>query len=253
VKGVNQIVLFIGLTGLLLAALGALAPVQALDGYYTEEEVRSYDQVTGRDKVVTRKTWYAGDRWRKEEVYYGTTIARFDLDRIYVLDPNAKTCLEITPKFLQTYASEGLSAFGRYLGDGKFDFPNDLYIRTETTKQIGHWDCYQVMTNPVYRTPKSSYAVFWYCADVDFPVKIYGDQLRRVFGESREVEALFDRLTKFEGYPVRTEAHIPNANQTTTLIKVENRKDIDPALFEVPEEYVKVPFSPESAQPLEEQ
>lgn len=240
-------------TAAIIALLSVAPAALAVEGYYTEEEVRTYDPVIGRDKIVKRKTWYADDRWRKEEVYYGTTIARFDLDRIYILDIHTKTALEITPEFLQAHAGEGFSAFGRHLGDGKYDFPEDLYVRTGTTKSIGPWDCYQVTTNPKYRSPKTPYAVFWYCKNVDFPVRIYGEQLKQLFGDSPEVNALFDRLNTFEGYPVRTEAHMPNANQVTTLIKVEYRKDLDPVLFEVPEEYTRIPFAPESLESVEEQ
>jgi hypothetical protein len=72
---------------------------------------------------------------------------------------------------------------------------------------------------------------------VDFPVQLYGDQLKQLFGNTPEVEGLFTRLRQFEGYPVRSEAHGASQTTVTTLIKIERRDDIDPALFEVPPDY----------------
>ncbi|TKJ40468.1 hypothetical protein CEE37_09145 [candidate division LCP-89 bacterium B3_LCP] len=228
--------------GLLLAGI-SLVVAGNLEGYYTEEQVRSYDPKLGRDKVTIRKTFYAGDRWRKDEGWYGVTIARFDLDRIYVLDVTAETYVEITPEFLQNFASEGLSAFGRPTGvEGEYDFPEDLFVRTDATKDIGLWECYQVTTNPKYRTERSPYVVFWYTTDIDFPVQIYGEQLKQIFGDSPEVNKLFSRLNEFPGYPVRTEANIPNGNVVTILTKIERVTNMDPELFEVPKKYTKVDF-----------
>ncbi|MFH1861908.1 MAG: hypothetical protein ABH878_03760 [bacterium] len=122
---------------------------------------------------------------------------------------------------------------------GNYYFPADMYIQTESTKQIGRWNCYQVITNPKYRSPEAPYNIFWYSTDVDFPVQLFGDQLRQLFGNSEEVDGLFKRLAQFDGYPVRTEAHGVRYSTITTLIKLERVGDIDPMLFEVPEGYDK--------------
>lgn len=236
---------------LLLWISGCGSLVFALEGYYTEEEVRTYDPVIGRDVVIIRKSWYAGDRMRKDEEWQGITIARFDLNRIYVLDSQMKTCMELTLDFLQEHSAEGLSAFGiRSEQDNELIFPDDLFIRTNTTKRICLWNCYQVMTNPQYRHPDEPYVIIWYSTDVNFPVQIYRDQLKNLFGHTPEVEGLFDRMNQFEGYPVRTEAHVPNHNQITTLIKIEYLEKIDSQLFEIPGDYFIVPFPEASSAPF---
>lgn len=228
-----------------LALSGRQPQAQALTGYYTEEEVRAFAPAGGPDNVVIRKTWYADDRMRKDEEQNGITIARFDQSKIYVLDAGSKTYFEVSPELIEKFAPLGFKMFGAREDDrGVLYFPDDLYIRTETTKKIGRWNCYQVITNPKYRSPEAPYVILWYSADVDFPVQLFGDQLKQFFGNSPEAEGLFDRLTQFEGYPVRTEAHGPSQNVMTTLIKIERRKDIDPELFEVPADY-KQEYMPE--------
>jgi len=226
------------LSGLIFFSVssGALA----LEGYYTEEEVRTFAPAGGPDNVVIRKSWYADDRMRKDEGWMGITIARFDLDCIYILEPRSRTYVEISPEFLAQYSPRGLKAFGAQEDErGVLYFPDDLYIRTETTKKIGLWNCYQVVTNPRYRSPKAPYVVLWYSTEVEFPVHIFTDQLRRLFGKSPAAEGLFNRLTQFEGYPVRTEAHGPAANVITTLIRIQRQKDMNPEQFEVPADYTK--------------
>lgn len=228
------------LAGFLLSALGGAACIYALEGYYSEEEVRTFHPIRGPDQTVIRKSWYASDRMRKDEDWMGITIARFDLDRIYILDQHTKTYRQISADLLREFSPQSLSAFGIQNNEGGgLDFPDDLYIRTETTKRIGLWSCYQVMTNPKYRSPRAPYIVFWYSLDVDFPVQLYGDQLKQIFGNTPEVGGLFNRLAKFDGYPVRTEAHGTGLNTVTTLIKIERRTDINPALFEVPTDYTE--------------
>ncbi len=226
------------LIGVVLSATCSWVQAEGLQGYYTEEEVRIFHPLGSPDKIITRKSWYAGDRMRKDEQWEGITIARFDLGRIYLLDTHTRTYVEVSSDFLQKNSESVLAGFGLPAEDGKgIYFPDDLYIRTETTKEIGRWSCYQVMTNPKYRTPDSPYVVIWYSTDVDFPVQVFGEQLKQLFGDSPTVEGLFDRLSKFEGYPVRTEAHGSNTVTTTTLYKIEYRRDIDPSLFEIPEDY----------------
>lgn len=218
-----------------LALSGGLQQAQALSGYYTEEEVRTFAPEGGPDNVVIRKTWYAEDRMRKDEKWNGITIARFDQSKIYVLDSGSKTYFEVSPEMIEKFAPRGFKMFGAQEDDrGVLYFPDDLYVRTETTRKIGNWNCYQVVTNPKYRSPYGPYVVLWYSTEVDFPVQLFGDQLKQFFGNTPEAEGLFDRLTQFEGYPVRTEAHGSSQNVMTTLIRIERRKDIDPKLFEVP-------------------
>lgn len=220
------------------AAVNLSALGQGLEGYYTEEEIRTFQPLGSPDKVVIRRSWYAGDCMRKDEQWQGITIARFDKGRIYILDQTTKTYLEVSTDFLRENASEALLSFGVREGKrGELSFPDDLYIRTEATKEIAHWSCYQVTTNPRYRSPESPYVVIWYSTDVNFPVQVFGDQLKQLFGNSPEVDGLFDRLTRFEGYPVRTEVHTPESVTMTTLFKIERRTGIDPALFEIPEGY----------------
>jgi len=221
----------------LLAAAG-----DKLSGYYTEEEVRTLNAPEVGDQVIIRKSWYAGDRMMKDEEWKGKTIARFDKGMIYQLDSNTKSYIEISTAFLQKHASEGLKQFGIADGKGNITFPPDLLMRTESTKRIAKWNCYQVMTNPKYRTPDGAYLVLWYSDEVDFPVDVYGDQLKQMFGNSEEAEQYFSRIKQFEGYPVRTEAHGTSKTVVTTLMKIERKDDIDPKLFEIPDDYRGVPL-----------
>ena len=221
----------------------AISDTSNLEGYYTEEEVRAFDPLGGPDKVVIRKSWYAGDKMKKDEAWYGTTIVRFDLDKIWVLDAKTETYIEASANFIRKFSKQGLSSFGirRHECDEVY-FPDDLYIRTESNKVIGPWQCYQVITNPKYRDPKAPYAVFWYSTDIDFPVDVYGEQLKQLFGKSQEVEGLFQRLSQFEGYPVRTEAHGTTFTTVTTLMKIQYETEIDPKIFDIPEGYNGVPL-----------
>lgn len=227
--------------GLILTTSTLLYGGTKLEGYFTEEEVRTFDPLGGPDKIIIRKSWYAGDRMVKDENWAGKTIARFDLGVIYQLDPFQKTYIALPADLLKQKARDIFGVYGLKNKKGELYFPDDLFVRTETTKEIGPWHCYQVMTNPKYRTPRGSYGVFWYSTDVDFPADIYSEKLKQLFGDAPEVDAFFDRLKKFEGYPVRTEAH-GSMNTFTTLIKVEHQDDIDPGIFEIPEGYKQVPL-----------
>lgn len=213
----------------------------ALEGYYTEETVREPAQGQRGDYIFIRKTWYAGDRMRKDEEWKGITIARFDKNVFYVLDPKTETYFEITPAMFRKYSEFGMRSFGA-LEDksGKLYFPDDLLIRTETSKTIGNWECYQVMTNPRYRSPDRPYVVIWYSYAVDFPSQIYAAQMKKFFNSAPEIESLFRQIQSFEGYPVRTESHGISALVVNTLYKIEWRADLDPSLFELPTEYQKV-------------
>jgi hypothetical protein len=154
-----------------------------------------------------------------------------------------KVYFTVTPEVLRRNMASQLELFGAQKDPaGKDYFPEDLFIRTGATKEIGHWECYQVMTNPKYRSPETPYVLFWYSTQVDFPVQVFGDQLKNFFGDTPIVRGLFDRLTKFEGYPVRTEAHGLNSTVITTLLKLEHRRDIDPQVFEIPKEYTRIPL-----------
>ncbi|RJP80183.1 MAG: hypothetical protein C4524_03830 [Candidatus Zixiibacteriota bacterium] len=214
----------------------------ALEGWYTEEEVRFPAMGQTAPYTIVRRSWYTDDCMRKDEEWKGITIARFDQDRIYYLEPGLEGYFEITPEMLQRNALTDLKAFGAVEDSrGKLHFPEDLFVRTETRKRIGPWDTYQVMTNPIYRDPQRPYMVLWYSHQVDFPVQLLGNQLRQFFGDSPEVKGLFERIRQFEGYPVRTEAHGLGGTVVTTLRKVEYHKDIDPSMFEVPENYHQLP------------
>ena len=235
----------ISATILLLVVLTASAvrAVNPLEGYYTEEEIRSFNPLGGPDQFHIRKTWYCGDRMLKDDACYGKTIARFDLGKIWVLDEDSKTYIEVSTGFIHKNAREGLAPFGIPREDGEgFYFPEDLYVRTEATKRIGLWDCYQVTINPRYRTSEAPYSIFWYSTEVDFPVEVYGKKLMQLFGKSPEVEAFFQRLKKFEGYPVRVESHGTTEVTVTSLMKIRRQKDVDPLLFEIPEGYFGMPL-----------
>ncbi len=187
---------FVVILPLLLAALNL--PALALEGYYTEEEVRTPAPGEPGDWTYIRKSWYSDQRMRKEEEWLGITIARFDKDLIYVLEPTIKTYFEVTPETLRKHAESQLKLFGAQEdAQGKPYFPADLFVRTGTTKKIGRWSAYQVMTNPKYRRPEIPYMVIWYSTEINFPVKLFGDQLRNFFGNSPEAEGLFQRLTQF--------------------------------------------------------
>ena len=228
---------------ILLAPFCQAQGARMLEGYYTEEEIRYPAPGEPGDYIMIRKSWYAGDKMRKEEDWLGITIARFDLGKFYILEPRSKTYFEVSAEVLRQYSSAGLKAFGaREDAAGKLYFPEDLFVRTETTKTIGHWLCYQVITNPKYRSPEEPYCVLWYSSEVDFPVQLFGKQLKNLMGDSPEVQGLFDRLTRFEGYPVRSEAHGLSSIATTTLYKMERRTNLDPSLFEVPKDYTLVPM-----------
>ncbi len=214
-----------------------------LQGYYTEEEVRTQYLQNGADKVVIRKSWYTDKMMLKDEAWQGLTIVRFDLDKIFMLDPHTKTYIEVSASFLQNNASNGLADFGLFNEEtGKPEFPEDLFVRTEATRQITSWQCYQVMTNPIYRNPRRPYTIFWYSLEVDFPVDVYVNQLKALFGESPEVDGLFNRIKNFEGYPVRLEAHGLNSTVITTLIKIEYLEDIDASIFDIPDDYNGIPL-----------
>lgn len=241
-----------------LAWLGAIflpllcgsATAKSLEGFYTEEEVRFPSSDQPGDYVVIRKSWYANDRMRKEEEWMGVTIARFDQDKFCILDPQAKTYFEITQRDIQQYSTQRLKAFGAQVNAaGKLYFPEDLLVRTETEKTIGPWHCYQVMTNPKYRNPDEPYSILWYSTDVDFPVELFGNQLKNLLGDSPESRGLFDRITRFEGYPVRSESHGIGSTVITTLYKIERRNDIDAALFELPKDYKLIPVPSELPTP----
>jgi hypothetical protein len=227
---------------ILISVLSARAD-DSLEGYYTEEEIRSFDPMGGPDQYHLRKTWYCGDRMLKDDAWYGKTIARFDLGKIWILDEQSKTYIEVSTSFIHKNAREGLAPFGIPREDGNgFHFPEDLYVRTETTKKIGLWDCYQVTVNPKYRSPEAPYSVFWYSTDVNFPVEMYGKKLMQLFGKSAEVEAFFQRLKQFEGYPVRVESHGNTEVTITSLMKIRRQTDVDPQLFEIPEGYFGMPL-----------
>lgn len=228
----------LGCSAVFLLLLNGSATAKTLEGYYTEEEVRYPSPGQPGDYVVIRKSWYAKDRMRKEEEWMGVTVARFDLDKFFVLDAQSKTYFEISAQDIQQSSSQGLKAFGAQEdAAGKLYFPDDLFIRTETEKRIGPWRCYQVMTNPKYRNPDTPYNVLWYSTDVDFPVELFGEQLKNMLGDSPDVRGLFDRITRFEGYPVRSEAYGASETIVTTLFKIEKRKNIEATLFEIPRDY----------------
>ena len=212
----------------------------ALEGYYTEEEVRIFNpfEPKHRDTVFIRKSWYSSDLMRKDEQLMGTTIARFDRGKIYKLNHNIKSYIEVPVDFMREYAHGGLIGFGAQANsDGSLYFPDDIYVRTDAEKEIGLWNCYQVITNSKYRSAQSPYVIFWFSAEVDFPIEVFGDQIKKVFSYTPEVDNLFDRLAQFEGFPVKTETHGATQVTTTTLIKFERLQDIESSLFEVPSDY----------------
>ena len=235
---------------LIAALLAAATTTWALDGFYTEEEIRYPAMGQRMEYSIIRKTWYAADRMRKEEGWQGTTIARFDQDKFYVLEPGSRTYFTVSSEFIKEYAPQGLKAFGA-LEDGKGNmyFPPDLYVRTEAKKTIGRWECYQVMTNPKYRNPKLPYCVIWYSSEVDFPMDLFGEQLKNLMGDTPEIRDLFNLLKQFEGYPIRQEAHGVSELVITTLFKFERKDAIDSALFEVPKDFSETDMPEEMPEP----
>jgi hypothetical protein len=228
----------------------AVSTAGALEGYYTEEEIRYPAFGQRAEYTLIRKTWYGDDRMRKEEGWMGAAIARFDQGKVYVLDAPSKTYFAVSADFIQQFAPAGLKAFGALEDEqGKLYFPQDLFVRTDTKRIIGRWECYQVMTNPKYRDPKLPYCIFWYSTEVDFPMELFGEQLKNLMGDRPEIEGLFNRLKQFEGYPVRTEAHGLTSTTITTLYKIERRRDLDPALFEIPKDFTEMPMPEEMPPP----
>ncbi|MFH1862380.1 MAG: hypothetical protein ABH878_06155, partial [bacterium] len=107
----------------LIQSLIAIRVVSALEGYYTEEEVRSFRE-GAPERVFIRKSWYAADCMRKEEAWMGTTIARFDRDCIYILDAKSQSYFEVAPEFLQQHSKAGLLSLGAQIDQqGNYYFP----------------------------------------------------------------------------------------------------------------------------------
>ena len=190
-------------------------------------------------------TWMAKDKMRQDEGKDRTTIVRFDLKKIYLIDHAKKTYSEIDlpvdmekilpPQSKQMFQMIQASA---------------SVTATEESQTIKNWKCKKYLVEIALSMMGMSMPIkmeIWASKDVGIDLNLYNKFNAEILSTNPMFKGLAEELKKMEGYPVLTKVsmNIMGAEQKykEELVSAEE-KDAPAGTYDPPKDYSITSFDP---------
>lgn len=202
----------------------------AQKGYYLEQKVYTSSVMGQPAKEFISKSWIMDDRFRSESDEQ-ITIFRFDLKKVWMIDPEKKQYNEMGMDEMRQMAQMGRSMMQSAEG---LDFK---FRKTGKTKKINQWNCYEVTSDGGIM--KQS---IWLTEDLPFGKDIYYNFYKDM-PEFRELAESIYNSEDLKGYPVLSETEMNmmgmKIQSSSELITIREEK-IASGLFDLPKGLKKV-------------
>jgi len=224
-------------------------PKQGKADYFIKK-LRHTDAVTIMGQTQPAKdeegsTWMGKDRMRQDEGTNKSTIVRFDLQKIYIIDHLQKTYSEIDlpidfEKILPDQAKQMMQMMK----------VTPKVTKTEETQKIKDWNCVKYLVDIDMQMMGMNMPMkmeMWVSKDIGIDIKLY----EKFTGQLLSLQPMFKDFTeefkKMDGYPVLTLTSMEMMGSQTKsreeLVSVE-KKDAPAGTYDLPEGYTKTEYNP---------
>lgn len=227
--------------GFLLAAFLVLGAVSSAvraeeQGFYLEQKVVS-SGVMGQPPREDVSRIYVGQN-RMKMISGGPESMEMIFDKgasaIYMIDPQAKTYIEITEKDFQAMLQMGMAMMEGMLGKE----PPQV-TRTGEKAKVGQWDAEKVL---VTMSGEMAMTIeMWITHDLKIDMDRYFD-MAELMGQSGFLKAYKDKLAEIGGFPVRTKSSMNIMGtkvESESTLQTLREETLPAATFRVPEGFTK--------------
>lgn len=198
--------LFFWFTALVFVFSIILCPTQAKADIYIKK-IKHTDAVTIMGQTQPAKdeegaTWMAKEKMREDEGENKTTIIRFDLNKIYVIDHTQKTYSEID---LPIDLEKMLPAEAKQMMQMMQVTPK--VTETNETKKIKDWNCKKYIVEIGISMMGMNMPMkmeMWVSKDLGIDLKLYEKFYTEFLGLQPMFKDFAEEFKKIEGYPVLT-------------------------------------------------
>lgn len=198
--------LFFWFTALVFVFSIILCPNQAKADIYIKK-IKHTDAVTIMGQTQPAKdeegaTWMAKEKMREDEGENKTTIIRFDLNKIYVIDHTQKTYSEID---LPIDLEKMLPAEAKQMMQMMQVTPK--VTETNETKKIKDWNCKKYIVEIGISMMGMNMPMkmeMWVSKDLGIDLKLYEKFYTEFLGLQPMFKDFAEEFKKIEGYPVLT-------------------------------------------------
>lgn len=221
-----------------------LYPTQAKADFFIKK-IKHTDAVTIMGQTQPAKdeegaTWMAKEKMREDEGENKTTIIRFDLKKIYVIDHAQKTYSEID---LPIDLEKVLPAEAKQMMQMMEVTPK--VTETDETKKIKDWNCKKYLVEISMSMMGMNMPMkmeMWASKDLEIDLKLY----EKFYAEFLSLQPMFkdfaEEFKKIEGYPVLTLFSMTMMGTETKyqeeVVSVE-KKDAPAETYDLPQGYSK--------------
>jgi len=235
---------FFWITALVFAFSIILYPTQAKADIFIKK-IKHTDAVTIMGQTQPAKdeegaTWMAKEKMREDEGESKSTVIRFDLNKIYVIDHTQKTYSEID---LPIDLEKALPAEAKQMMQMMQVTAN--VIDTGETQKIKNWNCKKYLVEVGISMMGMNMPMkmeMWVSKDLEIDLKLY----EKFYTEFLALQPMFkdfaEEFKKIEGYPVLTLFSMTMMGTETKyqeeVVSVE-KKDAPTGTYDPPEEYTK--------------
>jgi len=234
---------------LIFAILILFFPAQAKADFHIKK-IKHTDAVTIMGQTQPAKdeegaTWMAEDKMREDEGKSRTTIIRFDLKKIFVLDHDKKEISEID---LPIDLEKALPSEAKQMMQMMQVTPK--VTATDETQKIKDWNCKKYLVEIAISMMGMKMPMkmeMWVTKDLGVDLKLY----EKFYSELLSLQPMFKGFTeefkKIEGYPVLTSFSMSMMGTETKYreeVVSAEKKDAPPGTYDQPEGYTKAAYNP---------
>jgi hypothetical protein len=237
-----------GITILLFGLILFLSPILAKADIFIAK-TKHTDEIVSMGQVLPAKdeqgmTWIANDRMR-DDTGDTSVIARFDLNKIYIINNKDKTYSEVDlpialEKILPAEAATMLQMMQ----------VTATVTDTGENQKIKDWNCKKYSVNVSISMMGMSMPMTmetWTSKDLGIDLAAYKKFSDEALKLNPMLKAIIGELQKIEGFPVLTKVSMNMMGAETKyqeqVLSVE-KKDAPPGTYDLPKGYTKVAYNP---------
>ena len=190
-------------------------------------------------------TWMGKDRMRQDEGNNKTTIVRFDLQKIYIIDHSQKTYSEIDIPI----------DFEKILPDQAKQMMQMMQVtpkvtKTEETQKIKDWNCLKYLVEIDISMMGMSMPMkmeMWVSKDLGIDLKAYEKFSSELLSLQPMFKNFAEEFKKIEGYPVLTLVSMEMMGTETKSreeVLLVEKKDPPAGIYDLPDGYTMTAYNP---------
>ncbi len=224
-------------------------PVQAKADFYIKK-IKHTDAVTIMGQTQPAKdeegaTWMAEDKMREDEGTSKTTIIRFDLKKIFVIDHEKKEYSEID---LPIDLEKALPPEAKQMMQMMQVTPK--VTATDETQKIKEWNCKKYLVEIAISMMGMNMPMkmeMWVTKDLGIDLKLYEKFYYELISLQPMFKGFTEEFKKIEGYPVLTLFSMSMMGSETKYreeVVSAEKKDAPAGTYDQPQGYSKTAYNP---------